>query len=309
MKTVSPPSLWALILKKSLFIYLPLAGCIFLSNYWLPDDLTPTVSSRFAPLNYEYYELCGPFTVGPILPRLLRVENNNHDKPYIKKPEGPTKAQVALIIDDVGYNPSILREIAKIPIPLSWAVLPYSPFAKECLREAETHGFEIILHLPLEPLDHTRNPGPGVIRRNWNETEIERQLTKNLEAVPGAIGVNNHMGSLGTQDPHLMACLMKIIGEKGLFFIDSRTTAASVAEQYALEYQVPYARRHVFIDNDNDPISKKAALRQLIKIALQEGSAIGIAHVKEGNAAVIAATLPEFKKAGVEFVPISEVMK
>jgi polysaccharide deacetylase 2 family uncharacterized protein YibQ len=310
MKIILAGSSLRVILKKILFIYLPVAGCIFLSNYRLPDNIVPTISARGTTLSYA---LPNSLPVDPMMQRLLSLEGNSNEKlsvtPVVKKPEDSRKAKVAILIDDVGYNLPIIKQIAGIPIPLTWAVLPYSPYAKECLAEASKKNFEIILHLPLESIDETMNPGPGVLRHNLSEMEIEGQLNQDLNTVPGAIGVNNHMGSLGTQDPYLMACLMKIIGEKGLFFIDSRTTAASVAEQYALEYQVPYGKRRVFIDNDGDPSLKKAALRKLIKIALQDGSAIGIAHVREGNAAVITEMLPEFSKAGVEFVPVSELVK
>ncbi len=296
-------------LKKTLLIYLPLAGSILFAAYRLPDHPAASVSVQDVPLSYAWRDSF------PDLPNLDRLLNENvfHDEkpgamPLLPKPAVSQKAKVALIIDDVGHNQSIIRDIAKIPIPLTWAFLPYTPYIKECLAEAKANGFEVMLHLPLEPLDRTRDPGPGVIRRNWTETQIEQQLKRNLEAVPGAIGLNNHMGSLGTQDPHLMACLMRIIKTTKLFFIDSRTSPKSIAEKYAMEYQVPFAKRHVFIDNDADPNLKKAALRELINIALKEGSAIGIAHVKDGNAAVIIEMLPEFSNAGIEFVPVSELV-
>jgi polysaccharide deacetylase 2 family uncharacterized protein YibQ len=269
------------------------------------------VSYQAPPLNYQFHN---DFTNDINHPqRLSDFEEFQYKEPslmpIINKPIVSNKVKVAIIIDDVGYNLFLIREIAKIPIPLTWAFLPYTPYVKECLLEAQIHSIEIMLHLPLEPLDPTRIPGPGLIRHDWSEAEIEAQLNRDLDAVPGAVGLNNHMGSLGTQDPHLMACLMRSIRKKNLFFIDSRTSPNSVAEQYALEYQVPFAKRRVFIDNDGDINSKKAALRELIKIALKDGSAIGIAHVKDGNAAVITEMLPEFTKAGIEFVLVSGIVK
>jgi polysaccharide deacetylase 2 family uncharacterized protein YibQ len=283
-------------------IYLPLAGCILLSNFPLPNSVIPAVSYQATPF------LSG----GAKPPSLLNFTEFNQERTrssmrLTKTPAVSQKAIVAIIIDDVGYNLSIIREIAKIPIPLTWAFLPFTPYTKESLKIAQNHDFTIMLHLPLEPLDRKHNPGPGVIRDNWSEAEIEAQLNKNLEAIPGAIGLNNHMGSFGTQDPHLMACLMRIIKKKGMFFIDSVTSSKSVAEKYAMQYQVPFAKRNVFIDNDDDTGSKKAALQELIKIALKDGSAIGIAHVKDGNAEIITEMLPDFTKAGIEFVPVSEL--
>jgi polysaccharide deacetylase 2 family uncharacterized protein YibQ len=293
-----------------LFIYLPLAGCILSSTYQLPDKRVPTDASQPTPLYHmSYYS----FSDDIKLPNLLNLKEFQYEKPWFfplsKKTAVSPKAKVAIIIDDVGYNPSLIRDIAKIPIPLTWAFLPYTPYIKECLEEAKMHGVEIMLHLPLEPLDPARNPGPGVIRHNWSEAEIEEQLNRDLDTIPGAVGLNNHMGSLGTQDPHLMDCLLRLIRKKRMFFIDSMTSPNSIAEKYAMEYQVPFAKRRVFIDNDADPNSKRAALQKLIKIALDDGLAIGIAHVKDGNAAVITEMLPEFIKAGIEFVPVSELVK
>jgi polysaccharide deacetylase 2 family uncharacterized protein YibQ len=293
-------------LKRTLFFYFLLMALILFSNYRLPS-IKVTSAPQATPLmdikNSSFF-------INKDLRELLYLEAQRV-KPPVKIPVVSIlkKAKVAIIIDDVGYDRIIIQEIAKLPIPLTWSFLPYTPYEKECLAEAKEHGFGIILHLPLEPLNKAINPGPGVIRHDWNEAEIEIQLNRNLETVPGAVGMNNHMGSLGTQDPHLMACLMKIIHKKRLFFIDSMTTAKSVAGKYALEYQVPFAKRRVFIDNSVDENSKKAALRELLRIALKDGFAIGIAHVKTGNAAVINEMLPEFHKAGIEFVPVAELVK
>jgi len=294
-------------LKKTWFFYFPFIALILFSNYRLPNIRVIPVPLQVAPFMGM---MPNSVPINKTLRKLLYLEAQQV-KPPVKIPVVSIlkKARVAIIIDDVGYDRTIIQEIAKIPIPLTWAFLPYTPYEKECLQVAKANGIKIILHLPLESLHPLINPGPGVIKHNWSEAEIGQQLDRDLDTVPGAIGMNNHMGSLGTQDPHLMACLMKIIRQKKLFFIDSMTTAKSVAGKYALEYQVPFAKRRVFIDNSSDENSKKAALRELLGIALKEGTAIGIAHVKAGNATVIIEMLPEFIKAGVEFVPVSDLVR
>lgn len=216
---------------------------------------------------------------------------------------------VAIIIDDIGFTRNPADEMLKIPAPLTWSVLPFTPYADIYIEAAKKRGFEIMLHLPLEPIQEDADPGPGVIKQDWSEQEIIRQFNDNLQQIPGAVGVNNHMGSAGTQNSRLMQILMATIKQKNLFFVDSLTAPGSLAEKYAGIYQVPFAKRKIFIDNDPDLESQKEKLHELIKLALIDGEAIGIAHAREGSAAAIIEMLPEFARAGVEIVPVSKLVK
>lgn len=221
--------------------------------------------------------------------------------PVMKRP------RVALIIDDVGAVRKAADAMLQVPAGLTWAILPFTPYALEYAAAAGERGFEVILHLPLEPLDEKNNPGPGLIKRDWTEEEIVKQLEANLNQVPGAVGINNHMGSAGTADERLMDLIMREIKGKGLYFVDSMTTGRSVGEAVARRHQVRFKKRHVFIDNLPDLESKKKALQELIRIALAEGEAIGIGHVRNGTAEAIIEMLPEFEKAGIELVTVSEL--
>ncbi len=222
--------------------------------------------------------------------------------PVIKKP------RVALIIDDVGSVRKAADAMLQVPARLTWAVLPFTPYAGEYVEAARERGFEVILHLPLEPIDRKNNPGPGLIKRDWTEAEIIDQLEANLNQVPGAVGINNHMGSAGTADERLMEIIMGFIKNKNIYFVDSMTSLSSLGETVARHHQVKFNKRDVFIDNLEDIDSKKKALRQLIKIALKKGEAIGIGHVRNGTAEAIMEMLPEFEKAGIELVTVSELL-
>jgi polysaccharide deacetylase 2 family uncharacterized protein YibQ len=224
------------------------------------------------------------------------------DIPVIKKPK------VALIIDDVGSVRKAADAMLKVPAPLTWSVLPFTPHGPEYIQAAKERGFEVMLHLPMEPLDRSNNPGPGLIKREWTEEEIIAQLEANLGQVPGAVGLNNHMGSAGTADERLMEIIMGFIKDKGIYFVDSMTSQNSLGEAVARRHQVRFKRRDIFIDNLEDMESKKKALRQLIRVALNKGEAIGIGHVRNGTAEAIMEMLPEFEKAGIEIVPVSELL-
>lgn len=232
--------------------------------------------------------------------------------PVVEPPQAEPllcKPRVALIIDDVGSVRKPADGMLQVPAKLTWAVLPFTPYAAEYAEAARERGFEVILHLPLEPLDMKNDPGPGLIKRDWSDEQIIEQLEANLNQVPGAVGVNNHMGSAGTADERLMDLIMGHIKTKGLYFVDSMTTDRSVGEIVARRHQVRFKKRHVFIDNLPDIDSKKKALRKLIKVALAEGEAIGIGHVRDGTAEAISAMLPEFEEAGIELVTVSELFE
>lgn len=219
------------------------------------------------------------------------------------------QARVCIIIDDVGYVRQAADKMLEVPARLTWSILPFTPYGKEYEAVALGRNFEIMLHLPLEPFNITENPGPGLIKRQWSEAAILSQLDENLKEVSTAKGVNNHMGSAGTADGRLMDVLMGELKRRQLFFVDSYTSNQSVAGQFARKHQVPFGKRAIFIDHSDQYESKKKALRELMRLALRDGAAIGIGHVREGTAEAIMEMLPEFNQAGIEIVPASELVK
>jgi polysaccharide deacetylase 2 family uncharacterized protein YibQ len=219
------------------------------------------------------------------------------------------RGKVAIIIDDIGLSSENMDEVIGLPTTMTWAILPETAYGRQYAAEARKLGVEILLHQPLEPLDSNQDPGPGLIKREDTATQVSQQLALNLESVPGAVGINNHMGSAGTADEPLMNVLMWAVKRSNLFFIDSETGPHSVAWQYARLYQVPFGRRDVFIDNDQAFQTKRDALEKLLELAVRHGSAIGIGHARKGTGAAIQAMLPRFAGAGVELVHVSELTK
>lgn len=218
-----------------------------------------------------------------------------------------SKARVAIIIDDVGEQLQPAEELLQIPAQLTWSVLPYRPYTKELALAGQKHGFEILLHLPMASIHGKINPGPGMIDRNWSKEKMLGQLEADLQEVPDATGINNHMGSVGRNDLALMTVLMQELKKRHLFYVDSLTDF-SLAENYASQYRVPFAKRDVFIDHYRDLTANEDSIRQLIRIASRKGFAIGIGHAREGTATEIKDMLPEFSKAGVAIVPVSELV-
>jgi polysaccharide deacetylase 2 family uncharacterized protein YibQ len=147
------------------------------------------------------------------------------------------------------------------------------------------------------------------VLRSQSDAEIERLLEEDLATVPGAIGVNNHMGSLATADVRVMRAVARVLSRRGLFFLDSRTTDATVAEKTAEEASVRSASRRVFLDDVATEASVRAQLDELVRHALQEGDAIAIGHPYPVTLFVLEKDLPGLAGRGVKVVRVSELVK
>ncbi len=191
-------------------------------------------------------------------------------------------AQLAVVIDDVGYHESRTKRLLDLPGPLTFAVLPFAPHARNAAMEASARGFEIILHQPMEP-----HPSPwarleqGTLMSNMDDAELRHHFEAALDAVPNLAGVNNHTGSLLTAEPQAMQAVMQVVKNRGLYFLDSRTTARTVALDTARAAAIPSTKRDVFLDHVIERRSIHNAFQKALNIARRRGQAIIIAHPYE----------------------------
>jgi hypothetical protein len=219
----------------------------------------------------------------------------------------PAGGRIALVIDDLGRRPSDLATIAALGVPVAHAVLPYEPHSAAMAAAAAAAGAEVLLHLPMEALDG-EDPGPGALRLGMDDAALAAATRAALAAVPEAVGINNHMGSALSADRRAMAVVLGVARERGLFFLDSRTTAATVGFRLARELGVPAAERQVFLDDSLSAADIEAELERLRALALEEGSAIAIGHPHPVTFAQLAAEVPRAQAAGVRFVRLSELL-
>jgi polysaccharide deacetylase 2 family uncharacterized protein YibQ len=223
---------------------------------------------------------------------------------------GPTAADTALIgviIDDMGYSPGSLQQLIAMPGPLTLSFLPDAESTPAMLAQARHHDFEIMLHLPMEPMGD-QNPGLQALTVGMEADEIRQRVRRAIDQVPGAVGVNNHMGSRFTADARRLEIVMEELRRRWLFFIDSRTNPLSVAESVALANGIPATARNVFIDHDP---SAGAIVRQLAiieRIARHGGSVVAIGHPYPTTLAALAAWLPTLEGRGFRLVRASEVV-
>jgi uncharacterized protein len=202
---------------------------------------------------------------------------------------------LAIVLDDAGNSLDACQQLALLPTEVAVAVLPNTPHATAVADCLHSQGRELLLHLPMQPVPGDGpGPGPDAIEVGLSEVEVAQRLDRALKLVPGARGVNNHMGSLATSDGPTMTALARALQPTGLYFLDSRTTPESVAESVMREQGIPALRRDVFLDVVAEPGAISRALHAAVDLAQSEGSAVVIGHVHEQTLAVLAAELPRF---------------
>lgn len=231
-------------------------------------------------------------------------------RPLAKAKKAPA-GQVALIVDDMGNSMEALDVLIGLGQPVNISVLPYSAQAERTARIAHENGLEVLLHIPLESVNNHEimEDGDGTILSAMTDEEIRRSFEDGLSRVPHARGVNNHTGSRFTAETGPMRALLAPIGERGLFFVDSRTSADTVAYAEARRMGVPAAERDVFLDADEDRGRIRSRLLELFQKAKKNGRAVGICHPFPETIEVLKTDFGLFRSYGLEVVPVSRLVR
>lgn len=228
-------------------------------------------------------------------------------RPVADRPDRP---RAAIVIDDLGQSLSHLVQLAELDIPLSIAVIPGLPASARTVGEASRRGIEMLLHQPMEPHEAGgKNPGAGVLLTSMTAKALRAQVRENLAVVPGAVGVNNHMGSRFTEDADGLGALMAEIREHDLFWLDSRTTAETRGPEVARESGVPALERDIFIDAEVNADFIRRQLRKLVELARTRGTAVGIGHPHPETIAALRELRTELLASGVNLVPVSALVR
>ncbi|MGI9203281.1 MAG: divergent polysaccharide deacetylase family protein [Woeseiaceae bacterium] len=219
---------------------------------------------------------------------------------------GPPR--IAIIIDDLGYQKAAGERAINLPGPISYAILPNTPRDAYLAKFAHAHGKEVLLHLPLQA-EQDRSAVGGSLLLDMSRQQFLQAFASSIDAVPHVVGVNSHRGSLLTRHPGHMGWLMEEILDRGnLFFVDSYTTAESVALRVANESGVPALRRDVFLDPDPEPETLVREFARLKKLARQQGFAVGIGHPYTGTLDFLEEALPLLTEEGYDLVSIGDLV-
>lgn len=217
------------------------------------------------------------------------------------------KGKLAIIIDDIGYTFAPGRQLAEMPIPLTLAVLPFTPYGTQLAELGYHQGKEIMLHNPMSN-EHNLALGPGGLTTTITREELIRIVDTNLANIPYVKGLNNHMGSQLTQDAVIMGWLMQHLKTRNLYFIDSRTTAKTQALNQAQAAGLPSRKRDVFLDNTQNIDQIKQQLELAIQYASQRGSAIAIGHPYKSTITVLKSAKELAELHDVKLVLVSDFL-
>lgn len=230
------------------------------------------------------------------------------NQPSVKQ-MGPREKQLFVVIDDAGLVLEETRQFLDIPVPMTIAVLPHQQNTTEVCREiAKDPLKEIILHQPMEALDRSKNPGKGAIRTTTTPQQAVALLDWNLQSVPGAVGMNNHMGSGVTEDPLLMQTVLRYCRARGLFFLDSKTAYNSVVPRIAEQEQIHIEQRDSFLDIQHDREYIRRMWEQAVETAREKGYAVIIGHAwSEETALAIRDSYENLLSQGYTFHNLSEL--
>lgn len=219
------------------------------------------------------------------------------------------RGPLVLVIDDAGNTLDGYERFLAFPGHMTIAVLPQLDYSVQAAAMAAAASKEILLHQPMEA-EGGLNPGPGAIASRMGEPEIARRLAENLATVPGAVGVNNHMGSAATAQPAVMLPLLQRLHERGLFFLDSRTSAATVGRSVAAEVGIPFAERKVFLDNERTRESILESLGHALELSHEGEAVVMIGHATVPVLAdVLAEVYPLLGEYGYRFARLSELVE
>jgi polysaccharide deacetylase 2 family uncharacterized protein YibQ len=220
-----------------------------------------------------------------------------------------SRGKIALVFDDLGDSRERLDELLALDAPLTLAFLPDTPYGPNSLKAGELRGKEVFLHVPMEPENDEEMNGTNFLLMGMSEREVKDSLGKQLARCRLCTGFNNHMGSRLTRDARLMHSVLRVAQERGVMFLDSRTTNDTVGFSSARAMGVPAAMRDVFLDHNPSPRAIGHQFRMLRRIARDKGQAIAIGHPYPSTLRIVREEIARLKREGYELVTVSQLKR
>ncbi|MFP4481815.1 MAG: divergent polysaccharide deacetylase family protein [Thermovirgaceae bacterium] len=213
---------------------------------------------------------------------------------------------IAILIDDLGYSREAAKALSRLPMPVTWAIIPYKSHSLWTADLAREKGIPFLTHLPMQAEIDPQN-GPYLVGVGMQQERI-RQIVRNaLWSLPGTSGLNNHRGSKATSDPVVMDAVVDEIKVEGLLLVDSRTSSKSVAYSVAKTRGIPAGQNRIFLDHEANAEYMWSRFYELRNIARKNGGAIGICHARPETIPFLFA-LYESAPPDVQFVTVPEYL-
>jgi polysaccharide deacetylase 2 family uncharacterized protein YibQ len=241
------------------------------------------------------------------VPSPLALESAGPATPAAVARPADGRPRLAIIIDDCGQWPVTERGFVDLPFPVTLSVLPHVRYGQAIAHEAEAAGKGVMLHLPMQTISG-QYPGPGTITVAMGDDAIRSEVSGDLAELPEARGVNNHEGSRATADRRVMGDVADVLVRENRFWIDSRTSAASVAADVTRARGIPSASRDVFLDDVDNVPAVEAQLREAAARARESGAAIAIGHPRPATLLAVRELGPSLEAGGIDLTLASDLV-
>ncbi len=306
-----------------LAVFLVAVCLLMIGGYWLHHYQQRTahrqkprpLPQQTAPQQPVHSSTTAPVTVKPVEQKTPQSDYYTGDvhpgqlahPPVQRLPVG--KAELAIIVDDMGSSLTEARLLAGIGLPITFAIIPGLKQDRAVAAYAADQGIEVLVHMPMQPKEYPqrRLEANGLLLEQ-SDDELRNRMLGYLQILPQAVGANNHMGSGFTEHPDKMRVVLKVLKEKGLFYIDSITTPQTTGLKVAAELKLSSARRDVFLDNEQNEDYIRGQLNQAVSRARKNGHAIAICHPHPATIATLAKVLPELQSKGVKLIKITRLI-
>jgi len=227
----------------------------------------------------------------------------------VASPPTDGRAMIAVVLDDLGLDRKRTERAIALPAPLTLSFMTYAEELPRQTGAAHAAGHELLLHVPMEPLDPHIDTGPNSLRVGLGHDELLRRLRWGLDRFSGYVGINNHMGSRFTSDTVSMTPVIEELRARGLLFLDSRTAGSTVGEMLARRQGVPTVGRNVFLDDELSAPAIGARLVDAEQTARRRGAAVAIGHAHDATLAALAAWLPTLAGKQIVLVPLTAIVR
>jgi polysaccharide deacetylase 2 family uncharacterized protein YibQ len=294
-----------------------LAGLPVIARMLLPQHDAPASHAPYA--NAEFDQAID--SRSPYRPEVLQPVREQPSPDWLKarrsaqiparagSPQRPLgKGLIAIVIDDMGGDVAQSRRAIALPKAITLSFLPYPETAPALARAALHEGHEILVHVPMEPIG-TADPGPNALRTDIEPAENQRRLTWDLERIAGFDGINNHEGSKFTADRAALTPIIGILADRGVFFLDSRTSPQTQVVATARAFGVASAGRDVFLDDADSPEAIDRQLHQAETVADQQGVVIAIGHPRTNTLDALWRWSGEIASRGYTLIPVRDAIR
>jgi polysaccharide deacetylase 2 family uncharacterized protein YibQ len=235
----------------------------------------------------------------------------HEEQPVVK--QSPLKAprgSVAIVVDDMGSSMKEVQELVAIKLPLTFAIIPGLARSRSVAEYAHAQGREVMLHIPMEPQGYpAQRVESNALLLSTSAEEIDSRLQGFFRDIPYVVGANNHMGSRFTENEEQMARVLAVMKEKGVFFLDSKTSARSVGQKVAARMGVKTASRNIFLDNVQDVAAIRKELNAAARMAGKRGAVIAICHPHPETIQALREAMPQLSRDGTVFVNVRELVR